>query len=67
MGQEIYYDELTGQFFRSSKEDIRKACERLDSIAKDATDGLVTLDDYCNCFGMKNTDCGGIVSIRIGS
>lgn len=57
-GDSLFYEPLTGRYFRSNWNEIAKAANELNSEALGSMSGQITLNEWCDRLGLEGTDIG---------
>lgn len=60
-GEQLFLETLTGRYFKSTWNEIQKACNDLNERAIGSTTGSYTLDDWFNMLGLESTTAGQIL------
>ena len=65
-GDQLFLEPLTGRYFKSTWNDIQKACNDLNEKALNSSFGMYTLDDWFDEIGLESTTVGQILGWSTG-
>ena len=60
-GDQLFYEPLTGRYFKSSWNAIQKACNELNEEALGSTTGSYTLNEWLDKIGLSTTEAGELL------
>lgn len=64
-GESLFFEPLSGRYFKSNWNDIAKAANELNSEALGNMSGQITLNDWFTKLGLEDTDVGDILGWNI--
>lgn len=59
--EQLFLESLTGRYFKSTWNDIQKACNELNEEALCDSNGSYTLDDWFDKLGLESTELGALL------
>lgn len=66
-GDSLFYEPLSGRYFKSNWNDIAKAANELNAAAISSMLGYITLNEWFNKLGLENTDVGDMLGWELSN